>query len=121
MNWIMKRLPWALRNHYHGDLTLLKYGTCSRCGHMILMGHVANGRVSIRAWGVTWGARYSKACTPGFNHLELTPDRIVHAYSNTDSGRVELLPEEMQQEDRDEFERLAVEMIEEVAHLESTG
>jgi len=119
INWILAKLPWALQNHYHGDPTLLKYGACSRCGHLILMGHVKNGRVSIRAWGITWGASYSKACTPTFTHLELAPDKTVRAYQEVGGGRIEMLPSGMGPKDREEFERLSLEMIEEVAHLKS--
>jgi len=117
-NWIIARFPWALQKHYHGDPTLSKYAVCSRCGHLILTGHVSNGRVSIRAWGITWSAAYSKACAPTFTHLELAPDRTVHAYQEVGGGRIELLPNGMETKDRDEFERLSMRMIDEVAHRE---
>ena len=113
IDWVIARFPWALRNHYHGDPTLLRYGVCSRCGHVILMGHVENHKVSIRAWGLTWGATYSKGCAPAFTHLELAPDKTVHAYIDSEEGRVETA---IPAKDQDEFERLSARMLDEAAH-----
>lgn len=112
VDWIQAKLPWATKRHYHGDPTLLKYGVCSKCGHLILNGHVNNQVVSIRAWGMTWGATYAKQCAPCFDHLELAPDRTVHAYND----KVEVL--EIPEKDAGEFERLSQSMLAEVAHLE---
>lgn len=118
--WLLARFPWALQQHYHHDPTLLKYGVCGRCGHMILTGHVQNHRVTINAWGMTWGDVYAKGCDPGFDHLELAPDRTVHAYVSSEIGRTELAPEDMTSIGLEEFERLKERMLAEVAHLQGS-
>ncbi len=117
VNWFLARCPWAQRRHYHGDPTLFKYDTCGRCGHLILTDHVENRRVSIRAWGATWGDVYGKSCAPVFNHVELAPDRTVHAYTDSEGQGVEVLPGDMQPRDREELERLGATMLDWVAHL----
>jgi hypothetical protein len=118
-HWLLAWFPWALRRHSHADPTLFKYGTCGRCGHLILSRQVGNCRVSIRAWGANWGATYAKACAPGFTHLELAPDRTVHAYSGEDGERVEMLPDDMTPIGREELARLGADMLAQVAHLKS--
>ena len=80
------RVPWAKRSHTHPDLTLLKYGVCSGCGHLILMGQVRNKvvRVLDRSKGGTleWNEIYGESCAPGWDTKEIGMDGKVRYYKD---------------------------------------
>lgn len=72
-------IPWAKRNHYHSDPTLLKYGVCSGCGHLILVGQVRNKyiRVIDRIQGLEFKEIYGESCAPGYHLKEIGLDGEV--------------------------------------------
>ena len=76
------QLPWAKRKHYHGDPTLLKYVTCAKCRHLLLVGHVENQRVEVvdRSKGVSYTELYGKSCAPEYDRKEIALDGKVRFY-----------------------------------------
>ena len=82
------RLPWAKRHHTHPDPGLFKYEVCSKCGHLILTGHVENKKVSItdkhscKPCTVERTAIYAKSCAPPYDHIEIAIDGITRFYKD---------------------------------------
>lgn len=80
------KFPWAKRKHTHPDPTLLKYGVCSGCGHLILMGQVRNKRVRVfdRSKGgtVEWTETYGESCAPEWDTREIAMDGEIRYYKD---------------------------------------
>lgn len=83
MKW---QLPWAKREHYHPDPTLIKYAVCSGCGHLILIGHVRNKAVRVldRSKGGTIERNelYGESCAPQWDIKEIAIDCKVRFYKD---------------------------------------
>uniref|UniRef100_A0A6M3XU32 Uncharacterized protein n=1 Tax=viral metagenome TaxID=1070528 RepID=A0A6M3XU32_9ZZZZ len=77
-------LPWAKKKHYHPDPTLFKYGVCSGCGHLILMGQVRNKVVIVgnKSTGITitHNETYGESCAPPWDAKEIGADGEVRYY-----------------------------------------
>ena len=119
VSWLTRRLPWAMKSHYHGDPTLGKYQACSRCGHLILTGFVANHRVELRIQGTIstiMNRTYGKECAPEFSYLAIAIDGTVRAYT---SDKVEITLEKMPERDLDEFRKLEKVMLAERSRFKS--
>jgi len=76
------QLPWAKRNHYHSDSTLLKYGVCAGCGHLILTGQVRNKHIRVldRVRGLELNENYGESCAPNYDLKEIGLDGEVKYY-----------------------------------------
>lgn len=81
------KFPWAKRNHIHPDPTLLKYGVCAGCGHLILMGQVRNKivRVLDRSKGGTieWNEVFGESCAPEWDTKEIGMDSEIRYYKDS--------------------------------------
>lgn len=108
MGWLKRKLPWAPRQHKHADTSLFRYFTCSRCGHLVMSGHVGNVVVEARLQGAIIHSQYGASCAPVFSLLEMAADTTVRVYT---SENKELRPEEMSPQDRQELERMKERMI----------
>lgn len=78
--------PWAKRKHYHADPSFLKYTTCSKCGHVLLTGHVDNKKVQVidRSGDgtITHNEIYGLSCAPSYDIKEIGIDGKVRFYRN---------------------------------------
>ena len=74
--------PWAKRNHCHADFAFLKYGVCSGCGHLVLMGQVRNKYVQVmnRVKGLEFNEIYGESCAPNYDLKEIGLDGEVKYY-----------------------------------------
>lgn len=66
--------PWAKRDHYHPDRTLLRYDTCERCGHLILASHVSVVSVRVQSGGLGGGFLCGAGCTPNYDYIDIGVD-----------------------------------------------
>ena len=80
------KLPWAKREHSHPDPGFWRYGVCSGCGHLILMGHVKNKGVKVtdRFEGFTTIRQkcYAFSCAPPWDTEETAIDGKVRYYKD---------------------------------------
>ena len=78
------QFPWAKRKHYHADPSFLKYDTCAKCRHLLLIGHVENQRVEVidKSKGVTlsYTELYGKSCAPRYDRKEIAIDGKIRFY-----------------------------------------
>ena len=90
----MQFFPWAKRKHYHPDPTVLKFSTCSKCGHLILSGHVWNKAVVRKSQGIEAGAIFGKECAPSYDEVHRLADDSVRYYRRTEAGLESCIPHE---------------------------
>ena len=80
------QFPWAKRQHYHADPTFLKYTTCAKCHHLLLIGHVDNQRVKVidrsHGYTATHTELYGKSCAPQYDQKEIAIDGAVRLYKD---------------------------------------
>ena len=98
-------LPFARKQHYHGDESLLRYNTCNGCGHLILSSHVSVRRVKIECFGITGGQMFGKSCAPNYNLIKLEPSGVWTAWQNDKAMGKVLCPEGWEQDARIALER----------------